>query len=519
MSSVVIAGNTSGSVTLSAPNVAGTTTITLPSTSGTMATTTALGGDSTTTTSSSNLTLTSSSNRVQYVSLTNSSNNNVILPDATTLSKGGPVFVIVNSGYNVINIKNSSSGYVIYTLGQGQSALLFLTDNSTADGIWATQNGDIIYGFGPTTTVATNSGFSNYELGGNSYGLSVSALSSTSAIITYSNTSSVLGSLYGVVVTISGTTVTAGTPTLIYTGTATGLDDWKVVGLSSTTAMVFISRGNTTASSICYGLTISGTTLSVSTASATFGSSGYVDGAVAMNSTQVLAVYGSTNSATWVCAVFVHNGASAPTVGTASASWSSSRAATSVGTITYLTATTAFWVLNTSGGYNSARVVTISGTSAPTLGTAVQPTNAGLFSLTYYGYCPTAYAISATEVVVFGPNGSDRWTVSGTTVTYGSYSPYTTLNFPGVKVGTPGFMMTGSVNGSIGFYPVWNVPYIALLKFVSGQPALPLGQILPLSTGTVNSGACTLDSTTGLYVSSYGGTSNIVAQVIKLIGP
>ncbi len=34
MSSVIIAGNTSGSVTLSAPDVAGTTTLTLPSTSG-----------------------------------------------------------------------------------------------------------------------------------------------------------------------------------------------------------------------------------------------------------------------------------------------------------------------------------------------------------------------------------------------------------------------------------------------------------------------------------------------------
>jgi hypothetical protein len=36
MSSVVIAGNTSGSVTLSAPDVAGTTTLTLPATSGTV---------------------------------------------------------------------------------------------------------------------------------------------------------------------------------------------------------------------------------------------------------------------------------------------------------------------------------------------------------------------------------------------------------------------------------------------------------------------------------------------------
>ena len=43
MSSVVIAGDTSGSVTLSAPNVAGTTTLTLPSTSGTIATLTTAG--------------------------------------------------------------------------------------------------------------------------------------------------------------------------------------------------------------------------------------------------------------------------------------------------------------------------------------------------------------------------------------------------------------------------------------------------------------------------------------------
>ena len=38
MSSVVIAGNTSGSITLAAPDVAGTTTLTLPATSGTVLT-------------------------------------------------------------------------------------------------------------------------------------------------------------------------------------------------------------------------------------------------------------------------------------------------------------------------------------------------------------------------------------------------------------------------------------------------------------------------------------------------
>jgi hypothetical protein len=39
MSSVIIAGNTSGTITLDAPNVAGTTTLTLPTTSGTILTT------------------------------------------------------------------------------------------------------------------------------------------------------------------------------------------------------------------------------------------------------------------------------------------------------------------------------------------------------------------------------------------------------------------------------------------------------------------------------------------------
>ena len=39
MSSVVIAGNTSGTITLDAPNVAGTTVLTLPTTSGTVVTT------------------------------------------------------------------------------------------------------------------------------------------------------------------------------------------------------------------------------------------------------------------------------------------------------------------------------------------------------------------------------------------------------------------------------------------------------------------------------------------------
>jgi hypothetical protein len=45
MSSVIIAGNTSGTITLDAPNVAGTTTLTLPTTSGTIVTSANIGSN------------------------------------------------------------------------------------------------------------------------------------------------------------------------------------------------------------------------------------------------------------------------------------------------------------------------------------------------------------------------------------------------------------------------------------------------------------------------------------------
>ena len=45
MSSVIIAGNTSGTITLDAPNIAGTTTLTLPTTSGTIVTSANIGSN------------------------------------------------------------------------------------------------------------------------------------------------------------------------------------------------------------------------------------------------------------------------------------------------------------------------------------------------------------------------------------------------------------------------------------------------------------------------------------------
>lgn len=94
MSSVVIAGDVSGSVTLSAPSVAGTTTLTLPSTSGTVVTTNTMPtGSVLQVVQSSYSTFTSSSSSTYAdtglsASITPSSSSNKILVFASMVGVG-----------------------------------------------------------------------------------------------------------------------------------------------------------------------------------------------------------------------------------------------------------------------------------------------------------------------------------------------------------------------------------------------------------------------------------------------
>jgi hypothetical protein len=87
MSSVIIAGNTSGTITLDAPAVAGTTTLTLPATSGTVlasgtAVTVAQGGTGASTLTANNVILGNGTSAVQLVAP--STNGNVLTSNGTT---------------------------------------------------------------------------------------------------------------------------------------------------------------------------------------------------------------------------------------------------------------------------------------------------------------------------------------------------------------------------------------------------------------------------------------------------
>ena len=109
MSSIIVAGDTSGSVTLSAPAVAGTTTLTLPTTSGTVlasgtAVTVAQGGTGASTLTANNVILGNGTSAVQVVAP--STNGNVLTSNGTTWTSAAPS----SGGMTLLGTVTATSG-------------------------------------------------------------------------------------------------------------------------------------------------------------------------------------------------------------------------------------------------------------------------------------------------------------------------------------------------------------------------------------------------------------------------
>jgi hypothetical protein len=398
-----------------------------------MATTSALGGGATSTTSGTSITLTSSSNRVQYINMTAASLS-VTLPDATTLSTGGPIFVIINVGAYAFNIKDSSGSTLMQlsAASSSNSVSFFLVSNSTAAGKWVTEDRSFAYTFGSTATVTSNlltSAYNGYKYFG---GVSAQGLTSTTALVTWQQ-GTAGRDIYGAVLSVSSGTITVGTETLLYSGSSTAATTHEAHALSSTAGFIYVGRAS---NMVAVPFTISGTSITVGTASSTFSAahitggsygSGTQFGAYCTISSTVGLISYRTNATsvyTYVVNTITHNGTSAPTLGTASSSFNSLGYSGAV-SLSPLTATTYFlsYVNGTSAGQNDSRVVTTSGTSAPTLGTAVTVT-ATLGSGNNYFF--TGYSTSSTSAVIWSSYRSVPFTISGTTVTAGTTSFYVT---------------------------------------------------------------------------------------------
>ena len=558
-------GVTSGGTglgTLTANNVilgAGTSTPTFvaPSTSGNLLTsngttwvsstpaTPNVAGGASTVSQGTSLTLTSASSRVQNVTFT-AANLSVTLPDATTLSAGGPTFIIANAGVNSFTVKQNG-GIVLATLLSGQSLMCEVYDISTAAGIWLTSNKDIavagsIGNFTPVVIDGTNAafpylGFNSSGCGNANAGSFVECLklTSTTALLVWTRTGN--KSVYGCVATNTSGVISYGTIVQIYDGSAGGTAAASMVSamlLSGlTTGMVFISRS---ATAVVVPFSISGSTITVGTVSSSFGTrsgqSSIVHSVCVLSSTVMMIVYNDSTYTEIRVATMTYNGASAPTLGTATAGIAvqGSSNISPYGCLLTLTSTTAqLWYTSVSATL-ATRVVTSNGASAPTLGTAITATvAAGGGTLSDPSWQPYAYSATETSIVCEPNNNSApyvaSYTISGTTVTQTS-APAIMTN--GGSIGgcsriewvtsTTGLFFQsysyGGVSRHTSLSKIYKVTYTP-----SGGTILyvPLGNTPDSSVYTYLAGMCLLSSTTGIVAGYNSSTGYISANVFTVL--
>ena len=432
----------------------------------------------TVTSSGTDITLTASSNQVQQVAMT-AQNLRVILPNATTYASAGDKFTITNNGAYPFDIAETGGGR-LFVLSPSQTTQISLSNISASSTGWiatpvkspSTFQGQVIgttdlITYNPTdiTSAAASGIYGNPNAYISTSTMRCCALSSTSVLVAYLAPTTFYPT--AVVGTISGTTITWGTPTTIVAAA------WGTVflaPLSSTTAIMFYSN-NTNAGGV-KGLAISGTTITASTAASTTSVS------CVYPLTSTTAIFGNTDTATARAQVVTYNGASAPTFGTAVALGSYTGNASGLNPLIIpLSATSYVAMFQDDTPTTYFRAGTISGTTI-TQGTVVTATNI-IFT------APIGFAVSSTQALFFNVSGQQALvTISGTTISSQSPITYALLG----QYNTTSNVLANNQNLSnisgltaayaLNFY----LPYIAKL---SSTEALIVGNG---ANGTVNMG-------------------------------
>jgi len=199
----------------------------------------------TTTSSAVDITLVYTDPDMQSVSMT-AVGKSVTLPDATTL-RTGLVFTIFNTGANKFGIRNDA-GTLLWTLPAGTSVCCYLSDISTAAGVWGFGQAVAIDRVLPSTPVAWESDASQTMQ-------SCVTLDASTLILVYQDTDS---DGYAVAISATDGSILDG-PIEIYD--ATTFNYSKTVKLSATEAFVLCMNGTTDLRGII--LSYTGGTLSV----------------------------------------------------------------------------------------------------------------------------------------------------------------------------------------------------------------------------------------------------------------
>lgn len=337
----------------------------------------------------------------------------VTLPAATTLSVGGPQYIIDNTKGGYPAGIRDNTGMLLMAVASGGEALISLKDNSTAAGVWSVTGSNLEPGlitidstFSSTYTSTVLAPFVALD---NNTSIHFAALSSGFAAFVVDNVGKVVGTPVTVDTTsgqaaksafkISSTQIICFTSSKSYVLTLTGsspnysisvsapaafgtADDFagapKIAQLTPTLYVLMSANGLSTTAMAVSGTTISfGTTVTV--AGDTIG-----DPAIyTLTSTTALVIYG-TNSGSAVNAYVVSVSGTTITAGTVVAG-----AAGGVGSMCLLSPTKAMSV-NSSGSGCFVQAITISGTTV-TFGAALTVEAAGTMTLAYTGSSATRY--------------------------------------------------------------------------------------------------------------------------------
>lgn len=252
-------------------------------------------------TSSTDVTLTASSVQTQNINIT-TANRSVYLPNATTCTKGGIIFNINNTGTVPFSVR-SNDNFVIANVTPFSGISLTLTDNTNAGGVWAFPNsgqfkilqlpntgGSSVNSrvtlLSDTLGIASNSSNQvvaftvNYSTGAFTFGTPVTLsgtgaypyngfvrLTDTSFIFVSISSNGSGGNDFSLIAgSVSGTTITLGSPVSLFSTSSTTSYDVGLLALSSTNVAVIareIRNSDGFRNGRIAGATISGTTITL----------------------------------------------------------------------------------------------------------------------------------------------------------------------------------------------------------------------------------------------------------------
>ena len=241
----------------------------------------------------------------------------------------------------------------------------------------------------------------------------VTMLSPTKAVAVYEDANNVRGE--ACVLTISGSSITAGTATIFETG---GLGTSRVVMLTSTKVLViYIDEGNSYKGTACV-LDISGTTITAGTPTTYKNSPASWNSVAAISATQAIVTYIDNNSSFRGMAVILDISGTSISVGTAVNFEPSNSGSTSVAMLTPTKAIVAYMDFGNSS-YGTACVLDISGTTI-TAGTPVVYENGSTLNVSVDTLSATQAIVTYRDVSNSGYGTTCILNISGSTITTGT---------------------------------------------------------------------------------------------------